>query len=120
MVYTVPEVERITRVAAKIAMGRRKKLTSVDKHNVLACSRCAPCTALPSAGVRLPMGTLRRLWRKTVSRVVAEEFPEITLDHQYVDAAAMHMVPPLLPSPAPFGGPPIPPPPRSGSPPCTT
>jgi len=71
MVYTVAEIERITRCAAQIAMGRRKKLTSVDKANVLACSR---------------------LWRKTVTRVIKEEFPEIELDHQYVDAAAMHMI----------------------------
>eukprot|EP00035_Acanthoeca_spectabilis_P022614 m.444754 g.444754 ORF g.444754 m.444754 type:complete len:362 (+) comp19141_c0_seq1:40-1125(+) len=71
MVYTVPEIERIARCAGKIAMGRRKKLTSVDKANVLACSR---------------------LWRKTVTRVITEEFPEIELDHQYVDSAAMHMI----------------------------
>lgn len=51
--------------------SRKKKLTSVDKANVLACSR---------------------LWRKTVTRVIKEEFPEITLDHQYVDACAMHMI----------------------------
>lgn len=55
-VYTVPEVERITRLAAKLAMSRRKKLTSVDKANVLACSR---------------------LWRRTVTRIIADEFPEI-------------------------------------------
>eukprot|EP00040_Diaphanoeca_grandis_P024986 m.138012 g.138012 ORF g.138012 m.138012 type:complete len:360 (-) comp29967_c0_seq2:156-1235(-) len=71
MVYTVPEVERIVRIAAKIAMGRSKRLTSVDKANVLACSR---------------------LWRRTATRIVRDEFPEITLDHQYVDAAAMHII----------------------------
>lgn len=71
MVYTVPEIERIARIAGKVAMGRNKRLTSVDKHNVLACSR---------------------LWRKTMTRVIQDEFPEVELDHQYVDAAAMIML----------------------------
>ena len=70
-VYTVPEVERIVRVACQLARGRRKKLTSVDKANVLETSR---------------------LWRSTTQRVVAQEFPEITLDHLLVDAAAMHLL----------------------------
>lgn len=44
-------------------MGRNKRLTSVDKHNVLACSR---------------------LWRKVMTRVIEDEFPEVVLNHQYV------------------------------------
>jgi 3-isopropylmalate dehydrogenase len=70
-VYSVDEVVRITRVAAKAALGRRKKLTSVDKANVLETSR---------------------LWRSTVERVVKEEFPGLALDHVLVDAAAMHLI----------------------------
>jgi len=69
--YTVPEVERIVRSAAKLAMGRRKKLTSVDKANVLETSR---------------------LWREVTSRVVKEEFPAIKLDHILVDACAMFLI----------------------------
>jgi 3-isopropylmalate dehydrogenase len=70
-VYTVDEVVRITRVACRAAMSRRKKVTSVDKANVLETSR---------------------LWRSTVERVVREEFREITLDHLLVDSAAMHLI----------------------------
>jgi 3-isopropylmalate dehydrogenase len=69
--YTVHEVERITRVAGALARQRRKKLTSVDKANVLETSR---------------------LWRATVERVVREEFPDLTLVHMLVDAAAMHLI----------------------------
>ncbi|MDX2023507.1 MAG: 3-isopropylmalate dehydrogenase [Deltaproteobacteria bacterium] len=69
--YTVPEVERIVRAAAKFAMGRRKKLTSVDKANVLETSR---------------------LWRQVTERVVKEEFPEIQLEHILVDACAMFLI----------------------------
>jgi 3-isopropylmalate dehydrogenase len=69
--YTVGEVERITRVAAQAARGRRKKLTSVDKANVLETSR---------------------LWRATVEKVMREEFPDIALDHVLVDSAAMHLI----------------------------
>jgi 3-isopropylmalate dehydrogenase len=69
--YTVPEVERIVRSAAKLAMGRRKKLTSVDKANVLETSR---------------------LWREVTTRVVKDEFPEIKLDHILVDACAMFLI----------------------------
>ncbi len=69
--YTVPEVERITRVAARLARGRRKKLTSIDKSNVLETSR---------------------LWREVVERVMRAEFPDVALDHVLVDAAAMHLI----------------------------
>ncbi len=69
--YTVDEVVRITRVAAAAARGRRKKLTSVDKANVLETSR---------------------LWRATVERVVREEYPDLALDHVLVDSAAMHLI----------------------------
>ena len=69
--YTVGEIERVTRVACTLAMGRRKQLMSVDKANVLETSR---------------------LWRTTVERVVRSEFPEITLEHQLVDSAAMILI----------------------------
>ncbi len=70
-VYTVAEVERIVRTAARIARGRRKKLTSVDKANVLETSR---------------------LWREVAVRVMAEEFPDVALSHMLVDACAMHLI----------------------------
>jgi 3-isopropylmalate dehydrogenase len=69
--YTVGEVERITRVAARLAQGRRRKLTSIDKSNVLETSR---------------------LWREVVERVMRSEFPDVALDHVLVDAAAMHLI----------------------------
>jgi 3-isopropylmalate dehydrogenase len=69
--YTVDEVVRITRVACEAARGRRKKVTSVDKANILETSR---------------------LWRATVERVVHEEYPDLALDHLLVDAAAMHLI----------------------------
>ena len=70
MSYSEPEIERIARIAFQLASCRRKKLTSVDKANVLDCSR---------------------LWRDVVSRV-AKEFPEVKLSHMYVDSAAMALV----------------------------
>ena len=70
-VYTVPEVERIVRLGARLARKRRNRLTSVDKANVLETSR---------------------LWRSVVLRVMAEEFPDVVLDHMYIDAAAMHLL----------------------------
>ena len=70
MRYSVAEVERVARVAFTAAQGRRKKLTSVDKANVLETSR---------------------LWRETVTRV-GKDFPDVTLDHEFVDACAMHLV----------------------------
>ena len=69
--YTVQEVERITRVAARLAQGRRRKLTSIDKSNVLETSR---------------------LWREVVERVMKAEFPDVALDHMLVDSAAMHLI----------------------------
>ena len=69
--YTVGEIERVTRRAAALAMTRRKKLTQVDKANVLETSR---------------------LWRSTVERVVRGEFPQIDLEHQLVDSMAMHLI----------------------------
>ena len=70
MAYSEPEIERIAQIAFKLASGRRKKLTSVDKANVLDCSR---------------------LWRDVVNRV-AQEFPDVKLSHMYVDSAAMELV----------------------------
>jgi len=69
--YTTAEVERVTRVAARLAMGRRRRIVSVDKANVLETSR---------------------LWRTVVERVLGEEFPEVELEHMLVDAAAMHLL----------------------------
>jgi 3-isopropylmalate dehydrogenase len=69
--YSVAEIERVTRVAARLARARRRKLTSIDKSNVLETSR---------------------LWRATCERLVRAEFPEVTLEHMLVDAAAMHLI----------------------------
>ena len=71
MLYRVSEVERIVRAAATAARTRRGKLTSVDKANVLEVSR---------------------LWRSVTTRVIAEEFPDVTLEHVLVDAMAMHLL----------------------------
>ncbi|MDX1382146.1 MAG: 3-isopropylmalate dehydrogenase [Thermoanaerobaculia bacterium] len=68
--YSVPEVERAARVAFAAARGRRRKLTSVDKANVLASMR---------------------LWRRTVDAVAAD-YPDVTVEHLLVDAAAMHLI----------------------------
>ena len=59
------------RVAAKLARGRKKKLTSVDKANVLETSR---------------------LWREVTVRVMRDEFPDVSLSHMLVDACAMHLI----------------------------
>ncbi|HEY4213523.1 MAG TPA: 3-isopropylmalate dehydrogenase [Steroidobacteraceae bacterium] len=69
--YSVQEVERITQVAARLARSRRKKLTSIDKSNVLETSR---------------------LWREVTERVMKAEFPDVALEHMLVDAAAMHLI----------------------------
>ncbi|HZK34828.1 MAG TPA: 3-isopropylmalate dehydrogenase [Bacillota bacterium] len=68
--YTTAEIERVTRVAFDIAKTRGQKLMSIDKANVLESSR---------------------LWREVVSRV-AEDYPTVSLDHMYVDNAAMQLV----------------------------
>ena len=75
--YSAGEIRRIARLAGKLAGKRRGRVTSVDKANVLDTSR---------------------LWRETVSGIFADEFPEIELEHIYVDAAAMF----LLSRPATF------------------
>ena len=70
MTYSGEEIERVARVAFEAAVQRRKKVTSVDKANVLETSR---------------------LWRQIVSHV-ARDYPAVTLDHLYVDACAMHLI----------------------------
>jgi 3-isopropylmalate dehydrogenase len=69
--YSVAEIERVARVAFRAAAERRGRLTSVDKANVLEVSQ---------------------LWRETVSRIGVAEFPEVGLEHLYVDFAAMRIV----------------------------
>ena len=68
--YSYEEVERILRKAFEIARNRKKIVTSIDKQNVLATSK---------------------LWRK-VAEEVAQDFPDVTLEHQLVDSAAMLMI----------------------------
>jgi len=68
--YTVPEIERVARVALKAARQRRSRVTSVDKANVLEVSQ---------------------LWRETVSRV-GLDYPDVHLLHLYVDYAAMRLI----------------------------
>jgi 3-isopropylmalate dehydrogenase len=69
--YTVEEVERIVRTAARLARQRRRKLVSIDKSNVLETSR---------------------LWREVTIRVMGVEFPDVSLEHMLVDSAAMHLI----------------------------
>ncbi len=69
--YSVVEIERVVRVAALLARGRRRKLSSVDKANVLETSR---------------------LWRSVVERILPSEFPEVSYEHMLVDSAAMHLL----------------------------
>lgn len=70
MRYAEQDIERIARVAFELARKRRRKLVSVDKSNVLECSR---------------------LWREVVMRV-SKEYPDVSLSHTYVDSAAMAIV----------------------------
>ncbi len=69
--YSAAEIERVVRLAAQLARARRRKLTSVDKANVLETSR---------------------LWRAVVERVLPAEFPDVSFEHVLVDAAAMHLL----------------------------
>jgi len=70
LIYTEAEIERVVRLGFELARGRRKKLTSVDKANVLASSR---------------------LWRKIVEEI-RPEYPDVTVEHRLVDACAMVLV----------------------------
>ncbi len=70
MRYTKAEVIRVARIAFDLASKRRKKVTSVDKANVLEVSQ---------------------LWRATVTEV-AKDYPDVTLEHQLVDSMAMHIM----------------------------
>ena len=70
MTYTAPEIDRIARVAFEAAMKRRRHVTSVDKSNVLEVSK---------------------LWREVVDEV-AEDYPDVTLEHMLVDRAAMEII----------------------------
>ena len=70
MAYTEAEIERILRYAFTLAQGRRKRLTSVDKANVLSCSL---------------------LWRRVADRV-AQDYPDVTLRHMLVDSCSMALI----------------------------
>ena len=70
-VYTEGEVERVVRVACALARGRKRRVVSVDKANVLETSR---------------------LWREVATRVARDEFPDVQLTHLLVDACAMHLI----------------------------
>ena len=69
-VYTYEEIERVVRYAFEIAQKRKKRLTSVDKANVLATSK---------------------LWRKTVDEI-SKEYEDVEVEHMYVDAMAMSLI----------------------------
>ena len=68
--YSVAEIDRVARVAFSAARKRRRKVSSVDKANVLETSQ---------------------LWRQTVTRV-GQDYPDVRLEHLYVDACAMHLI----------------------------
>ena len=70
MVYTTPEIERIAHVAFRAAQLRRKKLTSIDKANVL------------ENGI---------LWREVVTHV-GKQYPDVALEHMFVDNGAMQLM----------------------------
>ncbi|MEM9303786.1 MAG: 3-isopropylmalate dehydrogenase [Pseudomonadota bacterium] len=69
--YTAPEIRRVVRRAASFAQQRSGRLTLVDKANVLATSR---------------------LWRRVTQELIDQEFPDVDLSFEYVDAAAMHLI----------------------------
>ncbi len=71
MVYETSEIIRIVRLAGEAARRRRKKLTMVDKANVLEASR---------------------LWRRVTAKIVKEEFPDLEYDVVLVDSMAMHLI----------------------------
>jgi 3-isopropylmalate dehydrogenase len=71
MIYSTGEIERIVRLAGEAARKRRKKVTSVDKANVLEVSR---------------------LWRQTFERVMKDEFPDVQFENVLVDAMAMYLI----------------------------
>jgi len=71
LVYTTGEIERIARVAFDIARKRKKKVTSIDKANVLE---------------------VMQLWRTVVTRIRNVEYPDVELEHLYVDNAAMQLI----------------------------
>jgi 3-isopropylmalate dehydrogenase len=70
LTYSESEIERVVRLAFELARGRRKKLTSVDKANVLSSSR---------------------LWRKVVEEI-RSEYPDVEVEHRLVDSCAMSLV----------------------------
>jgi len=70
MLYGEPEIERVAHVAFTLARSRRRRVLSVDKANVLECSR---------------------LWREVVTRI-SRDYPDVELSHMYVDSAAMSLV----------------------------
>jgi 3-isopropylmalate dehydrogenase len=69
--YSRAEIERVLRMAGRLAMQRRRKLASIDKANVLDTSR---------------------LWRSVASQLLPREFPQVQVEHLLVDAAAMHLL----------------------------
>ncbi len=69
--YSRDEIERVLRMAGRLAMQRRRRITSIDKANVLETSR---------------------LWRSIASELLPREFPQVQVEHQLVDAAAMHLL----------------------------
>lgn len=71
MIYSTSEIERIVRLAGAAARKRRRKVTSVDKANVLEVSR---------------------LWRQTFERVMKSEFPDVQFENVLVDAMAMYLI----------------------------
>ena len=71
LAYSEAEIVRVLRTGFELARGRRKKLTSVDKANVL---------------------TTGRFWREVAARVGRDEYPDVELEHVLVDAAAMYLL----------------------------